>query len=102
MADQKPTIDERLEALAQTVEIMAAEGRRLQVLSDRNERRWEYQHATNRIVGESIDDLRIEMSRRETRQNAIERERVIDNRVEKLLGAIAELLKRQGGKEEEQ
>lgn len=82
----KPTLDERLEALTQTVEIMASEGRRLQILSERNERRWQSQDETNRVMRETIVT-------RELRQVVIKRAQHTDERIDKLIAAIGRLIR---------
>lgn len=89
----KPTIDERLEALTQTVEIMAHEGRRLQTLSDRNERRWQIQEDANREMRETIDLMRQDIASRELRQAAVKRGAHTDERIEKLISAIGRLIR---------
>jgi hypothetical protein len=91
--DEKAPIDERLEALAQSVEVMVSEGRRLQVLSDRNEHRWQSQDETNRLTRETIDLMRQDIASRELRQAANKQWQHTNARIEKLISAVGRLIR---------
>jgi septal ring factor EnvC (AmiA/AmiB activator) len=82
---------ERHEALAQTVEMMAREGARLQKLVETHEKRFEWLREDSIAMKDRIADLQQDIARRELREEAARRGKEIDERIDKLVSAIGKL-----------